>query len=186
MPDLERSTQGLANLGCRADFSRSCSDFHSLFRCQDNPGAVENVCVWISPRTGQFATGQELCADVVPGSSQASHTHLGINVSSSGCSPSPVVEKKDPKKAALGDGHFSDSCYNRALIFNRSLQTSRTREGISCFPPWSPRGEGKQPETTRAPRALAVNQFTVFHRNCILIFIPNKISALISVLTNTI
>lgn len=101
VPDLEHSAQGLANLGCRADFSGSCSDFHSLLCCQDNPELCKNVSVWISLRIGQFATRQELCGGAVPGSSQASHTHLGINVRSSGCSPSPVVEKKDRKKQHL-------------------------------------------------------------------------------------
>lgn len=89
-------------------------------------------------------------------------------------------------KAALGDGHFSDSCCNRALVLIEVFRSAEPGEGISCFPTCTPRGEGKQPVTTRAPCASAVNKFIMFHRNCILIFIPNKISALISVLTNMI
>lgn len=137
MPDLERSAQGLANLGCGADFSRSCSDFHSLLGCQDNPELCKTSLCGFLPELDSLPPARSC---VVARSQAAPRllTHIGDKCQEFRLLSRPCHGEKGPKrtgKAALGDGNFSDSSCTRALILIEAFSPAEAGKGSRVFPP---------------------------------------------------
>lgn len=143
LPDPEPSAErtGKSSLQSRF-FKKLCSDFHSLLCCQDNPELRKSLCV-------DFPQNSTVChhpEDVwwrglsqLPG---FSHKFLGK------CQKFSLVSKhyqweKEPKrtrKAALRDGRFSNSCFNKALILIKAssilwslLYQRNQKKGSQCF-----------------------------------------------------
>lgn len=142
-PTQSTLQRGLANLPCKADFSRNCAViFTGYFVAKIILSYVKSLCV-------DFPQNSTVChypeAVWWRGLSQLpGFSHKSLDK----CQKFSLVSKhyqweKKPKrtrKAALGDGRFSNSCFNKALILIKassifwSLQYQHNQKnGSQCF-----------------------------------------------------